>query len=233
MRPCTIDESVLPTGVADVASSLSRWSHSEAFYLSGGTALSLQLGHRQSRDLDFFTRAPLQRLPQLTDLERSIGPNHSFEWVLRTPEQQEFRADGVATTLLAYPFQHRYDFCSWRGLWVADPRDIAIQKAYTIGRRAVARDYLDLHALLCVTQTISLGDLLQAAQIVYGEGFSSRLFLRQLTDDSDLIDHDDAITLLISPYSFEAIMDDLQSLVRDWLNAELGKTAPPDSDDKQ
>ncbi|WP_298210030.1 hypothetical protein [Ferrimicrobium sp.] len=46
----------------------------------------------------------------------------------------------MAITLLAYPFQHRYDFFSWRGLWVADPRDIATQKAYTIGRRAVARD---------------------------------------------------------------------------------------------
>ncbi len=135
--------------------------------------------------------------------------------------------------MLAYPFQHRDGFCSWRGLWVADPRDIAIQKAYTTGRRAVARDYVDLHALLCMAQTISLGDLLQAAQIVYGGSFSSRLFLRQLTDESDLIDVDDAIPLLISPYPFRAIMDDLQSLIRDWLNAELGETAPSNSDDTQ
>ncbi|MEK7577245.1 MAG: nucleotidyl transferase AbiEii/AbiGii toxin family protein [Patescibacteria group bacterium] len=28
------------------------------FYLSGGTALSLQTGHRESEDLDFFTQKP-------------------------------------------------------------------------------------------------------------------------------------------------------------------------------
>ncbi|WP_298210032.1 hypothetical protein [Ferrimicrobium sp.] len=77
-----------------------------------------------------------------------------------------------------------------------------------------------------MTQTISLDDLLWDAQIVYGEGFSSRLFLRQLTDDSDLIDRDDSITLLTAPYSFEAIMDDLQSLVRDWLGVKLGQPPP-------
>ncbi|WP_298210028.1 hypothetical protein [Ferrimicrobium sp.] len=69
MRPYTVDESVLPTGVVDVAAALSRWSPSQVFYLSEGTALALQLGHRQSRDLDFFTKAQLRRLPQLRDLE--------------------------------------------------------------------------------------------------------------------------------------------------------------------
>ena len=34
---------------------MSGWK--EKFYLAGGTALALQLGHRRSYDLDFFTTA--------------------------------------------------------------------------------------------------------------------------------------------------------------------------------
>src|SRR5262245_46333205 len=35
---------------------LSRLSEVRRFYLAGGTALALHLGHRRSRDFDFFAR---------------------------------------------------------------------------------------------------------------------------------------------------------------------------------
>jgi hypothetical protein len=40
------------------------------FYLSGGTALSLQLGHRESEDLDFFTQTDFETLTIQEELER-------------------------------------------------------------------------------------------------------------------------------------------------------------------
>ena len=47
----------------------------QTFYLSGGTALALHLGHRESEDLDFFTKRnfePLilqEKLAKLSPLE--------------------------------------------------------------------------------------------------------------------------------------------------------------------
>lgn len=37
---------------------LSRCPELHDFYLAGGTAIALELGHRQSLDLDFFSRRP-------------------------------------------------------------------------------------------------------------------------------------------------------------------------------
>lgn len=59
----------------------------DQFYLAGGTALALHLGHRQSRDLDFFTRAPQERLPALSDLDRVLARFQTVEWDLKTAEQ--------------------------------------------------------------------------------------------------------------------------------------------------
>jgi len=172
-----VHEALLPPGTAAVAQRLAEWRTLDQFYLAGRTGLALSLGHRQSHDLDFFTRAPRARLPDLPDLDRVLARFQTVEWALQTAEQIQCRLDGVSVTLLAHPFAHRSAFRLWRGLAVADARDIAVQKAYTVGRRAQARDYLDLHAIL--TQGIaSLDDLLSWAHDIYRDAFSPRLFLQ-------------------------------------------------------
>ncbi len=209
-------ESVLMAGVVDTASILASWPPMQEFYLSGGTALALQQGHRQSRDLDFFTQRPLSTLPDLPGMDGMLKSFAQVEWTQKSPDQIHWRLDGVSVTLLAYPFSHDFGFRAWRGLAVADVHDIAVQKAYTVGRRANARDYIDLHAVL-TAGVVSLDALIGRAQNAYGEAFSPRLFLQQLTYTRDLPDRDDAIGLLIEPESFDVIAQDLQTMVRDWV----------------
>ena len=55
-------EELLPEGAIPVASILAQWPAMQQFYLAGGTGLALHLGHRQSRDLDFFTRDPREEI---------------------------------------------------------------------------------------------------------------------------------------------------------------------------
>jgi hypothetical protein len=210
-----VHEAVLPPGTAAVAELLAQWRVMDHFYLAGGSALALHLGHRQSRDLDFFTRDPEARLPALSDLESALAHFHSIEWEIKTAEQIQCRLDGVSVTLWAYPFSHRFAFRPWRGLAVADARDIAVQKAYTVGRRAQARDDLDLHAVL-TRGIVSLDDLLVWAHETYREAFSPRLFLQQLTYTADIPDRDAALALLVHPTTFDAVAADLGQLVRDW-----------------
>ncbi|MGC8489615.1 MAG: nucleotidyl transferase AbiEii/AbiGii toxin family protein, partial [Clostridia bacterium] len=162
-----MNESILPDGVAAVASQLSEWPAMQQFYLTGGTALALQMGHRQSRDLDFFTIQPLTALPDLPNLEPFLRRFGRVEWVQRLADQIHWRLEDVSVTLLAYPFPHHHGFQGWRGLAVADARDIAVQKAYTLGRRAQARDYLDLHAIL-QGGLLSLDNLVRWTQETYG-----------------------------------------------------------------
>ncbi len=221
-----LHEDLLPAGIAPVASILAQWSAMSQFYLAGGTALALHLGHRQSRDLDFFTRNPLGTLPPLSGMNDILTRFGTVEWELNTPEQVQWRLDDVSVTLLAYPFPHRFGYQPWRGLAVADVRDVAVQKAYTVGRRAQARDYLDLHAVL--TQGIvSLDDLMRLAQDTYRDAFSARLFLQQLTYTQDLPDRDSALSLLMTPQSFDTITRDLTRQVQNWAAQRFHPPAPP------
>lgn len=196
------------------------------FYLAGGTALALHLEHRQSRDLDFFTRSPLETLPLLPGIDDILTRFGTVEWELNTSEQIQWRLDEVSVTLLAYPFPHRFGYQPWRGLAVADARDVAVQKAYTVGRRAQARDYLDLHAVL-TGGILSLDDLMRLAQDTYRDAFSARLFLQQLTYTQDLSDRDSALSLLATPQSFETITRDLTQQVQTWAAQRLRPSTPP------
>ncbi len=49
---------VLPDHVPGYLETLSRSGVLTSFYMGGGTGLALQLGHRRSVDLDFFTNDP-------------------------------------------------------------------------------------------------------------------------------------------------------------------------------
>jgi hypothetical protein len=52
----------LPPHTLSLLEKFQHQSFLPPFYLSGGTALSLYLGHRESEDLDFFTEYPFDPL---------------------------------------------------------------------------------------------------------------------------------------------------------------------------
>ena len=155
---------------------LATWPTMNMFYLLGGTALALHLSHRQSQDLEFFTRDPLEILPQIEQIDKKFAEFSQVEWQINTREQLQCRLDDVSITMLAYPFPHGFEYHQWHGIAVADVRDIATQKVYTIGRRTQARDYLDLHAIL-THGMLSLDELIRYAQMTYSGVFFPRLFL--------------------------------------------------------
>lgn len=222
-----MQESILPQGVVKVASILADWPALQSYYLAGGTALALQRGHRRSRDLDFFTKQAVSHLPLATG-SPTASEFGEIQWVMKEPDQIHWRLDGVSVTLLAYPFSHDFPFHPWRGLDIADARDIAVQKAYTLGRRAHARDYLDLHEVL-TGGVMTLEELIARTQRTYGDGFSPRLFLQQLTYTRDLPDRDDALSLLTVPQSFDRIEHDLHLLVHRWMQEHLAPPKPKGS----
>lgn len=218
-------EQLLPAGTVQVAATLAEWPALSQFYLAGGTALALHLGHRQSRDLDFFTQDPQETLSPLGEIEALLARFHQVEWELNTPQQLQLRLDDVSVTFMAYPFPHSFGYHPWQRLAVADARDVAVQKAYTVGRRAQARDYLDLHAVL-TRGILPLDDLMRLAHDTYGDAFSARLFLQQLIYTEDLPDRDTALTLLVKPQSFDVISEDLSRQVQTWMAQRFQAPGP-------
>ena len=114
------------------------------FYLAGGTALALHLGHRRSVDLDFFTQGPFENETLLARLRR-IG-----EIRVERNEPGTFRGQlgGVQIGFIRYDYSLldapiKPDF----GPRVAGTRDIACMKLSAIMGRGTRRDFVDLYAV--------------------------------------------------------------------------------------
>ena len=113
--------------------------------LVGGTGLALQIGHRRSYDFDIFSPKPLLKtLPQRArDVFGNITVLHHFE------EEFSFTTvSGVKITFVYYPFPPLFPVVSVSGVNICHWKDIVLDKAYTIGRRAQYRDYADLFFMM-------------------------------------------------------------------------------------
>jgi hypothetical protein len=114
------------------------------FYLAGGTALALHLGHRRSVDLDFFSQGVFQN-EHLRALLRRIGDIR-----IQQDEPGTFRGQlaGVQLSFIRYDYALldapiKPDF----GPHVAGVRDIASMKLSAIMSRGTRRDFVDLYAV--------------------------------------------------------------------------------------
>ncbi|MFA6317651.1 MAG: nucleotidyl transferase AbiEii/AbiGii toxin family protein [Elusimicrobiota bacterium] len=121
---------------------------SKGFYLVGGTALALHLGHRFSQDLDFFSGTALiderQRQVILESLSRAgAAPEvrHSQDGWLQAA------LGAVPLTFLRYPYPLLSEASDWDGIAVAGIPDIALMKVSAIIGRGTKRDFLDLYAI--------------------------------------------------------------------------------------
>jgi len=153
----------------------------EGFYLAGGTALAMQLGHRISVDLDFFSEEPIKKT-LLDKIENVFG---TVSVLVNSKNELTVRADEVKITCIHYPFQLLSPTIPTYITPLASVRDIAAMKAYTLGRRRYLKDYVDLYFIF--SQNLrSLKEVIEDAKVKYGEAFNDRLFLEQLLSPEDL-----------------------------------------------
>lgn len=113
-------------------------------YLGGGTALAVHLGHRISRDLDFFFHEQID----LDGLTRSLQSIGGFAVTLRDEQTLNGVFSGTRLQFLSAIGQRRLDSTSTvAGIEVAGLGDILAMKLKVIGDRGELRDYFDLMAI--------------------------------------------------------------------------------------
>jgi len=155
----------------------------EGFYLAGGTALALQVGHRVSVDFDLFSPSGISK--QLLAKVEKVFAGSKINVAQNSSDELTVFVDGVKITFLRYPFGVYKNFVETDGLKILAPETIALTKAYTIGRRGSYKDYVDLYFLLSGEYT-TLENILQDCQKIYSDAFSDRLFLEQLVYMKDI-----------------------------------------------
>jgi len=113
------------------------------FYLAGGTSLALQLGHRKSDDLDFFSEYEFDselliqavlKLRGRIDSESS-GTIHAF-------------LSGIRVSFFHYSYPLIKKPMVIGNIKVALTEDVACMKVIAIGQRAEKKDFFDMYEIL-------------------------------------------------------------------------------------
>jgi hypothetical protein len=176
---------VLTKRAAELFGTLSRFP---SFYLAGGTALALQIGHRVSVDFDLFADKDIE--PSLLPrVQRVFSDAASIAPLINNPDELTVLVDDVKITFLKYPFQTFDPFVIYEHVPLLSVREIAATKAYTIGGRGAFKDYIDLYFILS-DQHATLTDIIDIAEKKFGFEFNSRQFLEQLVFLDDVEDTD-------------------------------------------
>jgi len=195
--------SVLNKNQEEVLSKLSFLANDE-YYLAGGTALAIQLGHRTSFDFDFYTPNYFDQnelfdkfLEIFADeaIKTSLAKNTLF-CTLRT----------VDCSFFTYPYNLLRKPVLERGIALASLEDIAAMKLLAVNRRPAKRDYVDVYYLL---EKFSLGEMIDFAKEKF-PNFNFYYLLRALSYFEDIKDDERRhIQMTDKNFSWEGAKDKL------------------------
>lgn len=117
------------------------------YYMIGGTALSLQLGLRESYDFDFCVKNEFNNEVLLNEL-KSIG---KVEVIQNQKGTCDILLNDVQVSFFYYPNEVIKDFVKTEEipkLRMASILDIAIMKIIAIGGRGAKKDFFDLYNII-------------------------------------------------------------------------------------
>lgn len=150
------------------------------FNLVGGTSLALQLGHRNSVDIDMFGSAEI-------DTELFIEKLRDYGEVVITQSSKNIlitKVNEVKVDFVNYKYPLISDFLLVDSVRMLSTKDIAAMKLSAIAGRGSKKDFIDLYFLL---DEFSLKDILSFYTQKYKDG-SSFMVQKSLTyfEDADL-----------------------------------------------
>ena len=151
-------------------------------YLAGGTALALQMKHRYSYDFDIFLSHEIE-VSDANKLQSNF--NISLTEVNNQDQLSIVDSDGIRISIIHYYFPLILPLIETGEIRLSSVKDIAADKAYTIGRRAVWRDYVDIFFILKY-RVLSLNEIINLTNQKYKTLFNDVLFLSQLSYFEDL-----------------------------------------------
>ena len=177
------------------------------YYLVGGTAIALHIGHRRSVDFDLFKMSAINHKK---NLDKIIAAGFDHQVTRRVEEQMNLLVGGVKVTFFQYPFPVVPEDDFKNVFRLPSLISLAAMKAYALGRRSKWKDYVDLYFLL--TKHFALAEVADKATELFGELFSEKLFRAQLSYFDD-IDYTEQVEYLIpNPPTAEEIKQGLTEL---------------------
>jgi len=160
------------------------------FYLVGGTAIALQIGHRRSIDFDLFTKNNFGNIA----VKNKINKQTKITDIL-VNKMQEFTVliNNIKFTFFQYPFDitctEKFDDI----IKMPDLLTLAAMKAYALGMRAKWKDYVDLYFIF--RNFYNLNDIVKKSREIFKREFNERIFRIQLSYFKD-VDYQEQVIFL-------------------------------------
>lgn len=133
----------------------------EGFYLAGGTALALLIGHRDSIDFDFFKHDRFDTGSLWNTVANAFSGHH----VVKTQEEAGTLSvlidDDVRASFIHFPYPLVAPAIETPHFPIASMEDIACMKLNAMTGRTAFKDYIDMYFIL---QTLPLTDIMRALQ---------------------------------------------------------------------
>ncbi|MBI3913145.1 MAG: nucleotidyl transferase AbiEii/AbiGii toxin family protein [Chloroflexi bacterium] len=136
---------------------------SPRFYLAGGTALALQLGHRFSIDLDFFSKDDEVHEAMHLEILSALRPLTPIAKE-RTTGNLLLEINGISVGFFGYGYPLIGESVSAEGIALASIQDIGLMKLDALATRGSCKDFYDAYFIL---QLVSLEDLLELGKQKY------------------------------------------------------------------
>ncbi len=166
-------------------------SFRKEYYLVGGTAIALHIGHRRSIDFDMFKPSAINHKK---NLDRITQAGYPCTVTRRVTEQMNLIVNEVKVTFFQYPFPINPTEKFETYFKLPSLLQLAAMKAYALGRRSKWKDYVDLFFLL--KEHFSIEEISQCATGIFGELYSEKMFRAQMCYFED-VDYTEEVDYLI------------------------------------
>lgn len=177
------------------------------FYLVGGTAVALHIGHRYSIDYDLFTYKNL-KIRSIKNLLKKN--NYVIQHVLfEDSEQLHCIINNVKVTFFQFPFKIEAITDFKDIIKIPDLLSLSAMKSYALGRRGKWKDYVDLYFIF--KNYYSYEQVVDSAKLIFKDSFNEKLFKQQLSYFDD-VSFTEEVEYLDEPIPEQEIKDYLTEI---------------------
>jgi hypothetical protein len=143
------------------------------YYLVGGTAIALHIGHRESIDFDLFKEKAIRKKDVYVKLK-----NTNYKVSFADYNQINMLSNGVKITFFSFPYAVPINSELKAVLKMPDLLTLGAMKAFALGRRSKWKDYVDLYFILKFY--FNFKTIAQKAKEVFKDEFIEKQFIAQL-----------------------------------------------------
>lgn len=170
------------------------------FYLAGGTALSLQIGHRRSVDFDFFSETDEVKEKRADEIIHSLN-SFSIQVIERTLGNFVLLVDDIRIGFFSYGYPLIHPAVQFEKVALASIADIGLMKCDALVTRGSRKDFYDL---FFIARSIQLADLLQLGSKKYPQFRDFPLLVLESLTLFENADRDFQ-PILLEPVSWEEV----------------------------